>query len=123
MATVFSMLLGHALAAATAPPPTTTTMDDKTLLHAASLSPAWSYLELAIPSAVYQELISSNNHDENETENFSALVEPWVVSGAVANVMEECDPGWMYKNLTQGLSPLDHETHNLPHLIWPADSF
>ena len=78
-------------------------------------------LELAIPSMVYQDLESVD----------------WAES-----VSEECDGGWMYKNLeiVSDCDALDQSTEGVgvgvgvdmpyivnemkvPHLIWPADSF
>jgi GNAT superfamily N-acetyltransferase len=122
MSTAFTMLFEHIVAT------------DKTIPLKSSSSSSSSSLELAIPSPVYQELISSPS--SSSSSPLSSLSPPSTTQSTFLhgwldpskNAREECDPGWMYRHLQQEGQPLSPlleimKTHNLPHLIWPADSF
>jgi hypothetical protein len=84
-------------------------------------------VEFTIPLVVYNDLGSG------ETSRDSRNFLDWV-----ASVSEECDCGWMYKNL-ESIYDNEGSDHDeltdgidmpgivnemiVPHLIWPADSF
>ena len=72
-------------------------------------------MELAIPSLVYKDLTA----DCEKKTSFPFMNQS-------LKVKDECDPGWMYKDL-QNNDPVDMSNivnvFKVPHLIWPSDSF
>ncbi|GFH50314.1 hypothetical protein CTEN210_06790 [Chaetoceros tenuissimus] len=72
-------------------------------------------MELAIPSLVYKDLTA----DCEENTSFPFMNQS-------LEVKNECDPGWMYKDLLDNdLVDMSNVVNVLKvhHLIWPSDSF
>ena len=72
-------------------------------------------IELAIPSVVYRDLIADNE---------KSTLFPYLNQSL--EIKNECDPGWMYKDLLDNdLVDMSNVVNVLkvPHLIWPSDSF
>lgn len=112
MATVFSMLLHHILAtdknvSCLWSSDTTTSASTTTTTAAAAAASSSSFLELAIPSPIYQELLESSSYSSSSSLTLDSIGS-WLDQSIP--VREECDPGWMYKNLQGSLEPeQDHD--------------
>jgi Predicted acetyltransferase involved in intracellular survival and related acetyltransferases len=135
MATVFSMLLHHILAT-DKNVSCWMSSDTSTSTSTTTTASSSSFLELAIPSPIYQELLESSTSSSSSSLILDSTGS-WLDQSIP--VREEYDPGWMYKNLQGSLEPeQDHDgllqppplpmedignTQRLTHLIWPADSF
>lgn len=72
-------------------------------------------MELAIPSVVYRDLVEDNEKSTLFTYLNQSL-----------EIKNECDPGWMYKDLLDNdLVDMSNVVNfcKVPHLIWPSDTF